>query len=131
MSIDESGMPMRVYPALERDQQLIAFEIDNVYFTVAGLREILRGVSDVSNVKSRALFSSPAELIISFDYKNHPMIVWEPYGDSSRYWIGPEDSNKESVDISALAGAISRYRPSWLLRVLGDICSPSFGRKLR
>jgi hypothetical protein len=39
--------------------------------------------------------------------------VWEPYADSSRYWIGPNTSDKEAIDISTIEMAFRDYRSRW------------------
>ena len=47
-----------------------------------------------------------------FKYHGEPFVVWEPYGDSSRYWIGPDQNDPAKiVDVGPLEGAIARHRP--------------------
>lgn len=35
-------------------------------------------------------------------------IVWEPYGDNSRWWIGPLDENAPHIPLNELERALSR-----------------------
>ena len=78
------------------------------------------GVTDVQ----RELFK---EVRIHFKYLGHEAVVWEPWGDSSRFWIGfVEPHRSEEIDISPLHEAFVGYRglillgPSPALRGAGE-----------
>lgn len=45
-----------------------------------------------------------------FKYLNQEFVVWEPYGDSSRYWIGPDEPADGTLDICNLERAFRRFR---------------------
>lgn len=115
---------MRTFPAMtSADGRLIAFEIENAYagpFVVARLLSRAEGVTDVAR---RRAFSSDSEVHVRFKYFGHPCVVWEPYGDNSRYWIGPEDTENFPGDLTELASVFENYRPPAHRAIVGDLLS--------
>ena len=54
---------------------------------------------------------------------NHDCIVWEPFGDNSRYWIGSKTLKEATLDMSKVETALKQYRPPFIRKILGDILS--------
>jgi hypothetical protein len=100
---------MQTYPVLYDDRGLYALEIDNEFIPRYELVEILLSIPGVSNVRKRSLFSSPADIHIRFVYHGIEFIVLEPYADSSRYWIGPDD-DRVREDITAIDTALKEFK---------------------
>lgn len=90
------------------------------------MANILFSVKDVTNIKNRKAFSKSDDALIWFEYEDVKFIIWEPYGDSSRYWIGPENSEGSDRDITPIADAFKSYKPTLLRRVIGDVVSLKF-----
>jgi hypothetical protein len=71
--------------------------------------------------------------IIEFQYSGVDFVVWEPYGDSSRYWVGPKDDANRSVSVENLEAVFARYQPARWRKVVGDLLTLNleslFGRK--
>jgi hypothetical protein len=40
-------------------------------------------------------------------YRGREHIVWEPYGDNSRWWIGPEDESAPLIPLDEVERAIA------------------------
>jgi len=55
---------------------------------------VLQATEGVADVK-RNWFS---EAHITFNYRGEPFVINEPWGDSSRYWVGPQDAETSKVD---------------------------------
>ena len=53
-------------------------------------------------------------------------MVWEPYGDNSRYWIGPEEPSTFNGDIFCIADGFRQYTPSVVRQIVGDILHLNF-----
>ena len=117
---------MKTYPLYNPKRRIFAFEIENVYIGVKKIAVLLRSFAGVSNVRVRKLFSAPSDIHIEFIYKGQVFIVWEPYADSSRYWIGPKDEIHKQIDISALESAFRKYQPFFVVKVFGDLISLKF-----
>lgn len=113
---------MKTYPISdkERSQYPFAFEIDNAYVSIRTISSILSAVDGVSSVRRRRSFSSPSDIHIRFQFKGKEHVVWEPYGDNSRYWIGP-DEKVEPTEIGDLKTAFDNYRPPAIVKLIGDL----------
>lgn len=114
------------------DGYFVAFEIENAYIRPKKVGEILSavgGVTDVTVGKS----SESRDIRVAFNYLGIEYIVWEPYGDNSRYWIGPKqtDGILSDIDIAPLVAAFRDYEPPLLVKVLGGLftlnCKSLFG----
>jgi hypothetical protein len=104
---------VKTYPIRRDDGVLHAFEITSAWFTFRPVYKLLRSVDGVSGIR-RNFFSDNR---ISFLYRCVPFVVHEPFGDNSRYWVGPEDPKSCSLDLGPLHEAFLGYRRP-ILRVL-------------
>ena len=113
---------MKTYPNVdERNGKQFAFEVESSYIGLRALANVLRSVADVTDVVIRRPFASGwGESRVRFRFRGRDFLVWEPHGDSSRYWIGPL-REEDRIDIAPLEGAFSSYQPPTLIRVLADI----------
>jgi hypothetical protein len=120
---------MRTFP-LSTGGVCHAFEIEQVYVcTARTLRRIVSTIGGVSNVRRPPRTSDAGDIRMEFDYSGTEFIVWEPYGDSSRYWIGPRNvADSDPVHILVIEEAFKRYRPPLLCRIVGDLLSLNFRR---
>ena len=75
-----------------------AFEISSGWLTFGPLYKVLRSLKDVSDVK-RNWFDDDR---ISFIYGGELFVINEPWGDNSRYWVGPKNPENSKVDIAPL-----------------------------
>ncbi|MGH7767194.1 MAG: hypothetical protein ACREQP_07040 [Candidatus Binatia bacterium] len=82
------------------------FEITSTWITFRPLYKILRSVEAISEVK-RNWFNDNR---ITFKFRGEPCIIYEPWGDSSRYWVGPENAGSSTLDITSIHQAFQRYR---------------------
>lgn len=114
---------MNTYPICDIDGRVYAFEIENVYIKVKKVANILLSAQGVSDIRIRKLFSTDGDIHVEFTYKDKKFIVWEPYADSSRYWIGPKDEADIHIEVSALEGVFHQYRPPLVIKILGDLVS--------
>jgi len=117
---------MKTTPLNLETGELFAFEIENVYISIRKAATVLGSVDEVSDIRIRKLFSKDAsDVHIKFKYLGKEYILMEPYGDSSEYWIGP-DQDDEKLDVSALEKAFKQYRPQAIVKIFGDLISLNF-----
>lgn len=125
----EGANVMRTYPVLTKDgSKSAAFEVENVYIGLRTISRLLRQVAGVTEVRPRQLFSGADDVHVEFKYMGTPFIVWEPYGDSSRYWIGPKDGAEAGAEGAALEQIFSSYRPPLYRSIIGDVLTLRFMR---
>jgi hypothetical protein len=118
---------MNIHQVLTKDGgRPIAFEVENIYISVSTAARLLAEVDGVADVEPRRMFSKSSDVHIQFKYHGQPYIVWEPSGDSSRYWVGPKRESNDADDITALEAAFKRYRPPLHRVVLGDVLTLRF-----
>jgi hypothetical protein len=107
--------------AWERDGRLRAFEIENAFIGPIAVARLLRRIDGVTDVAQRPPFSGESEVHVRFNYKDYPCMVWEPYGDNSRYWIGPEGDAVFGEDMAQVEIAFAAYRPPLHRVVVGRL----------
>ena len=121
---------MITYPIVDKNKGPghFAFEVENAYVLPRRIARILAeidGVTDVQLPSSRA-----TDTRVEFKYRGRDYMVWEPYGDSSRYWIGPQDDEDQTTDISIVEDEFKRYRPPLYHRVIGDMLTLRMVKRL-
>jgi hypothetical protein len=96
---------MRTFPIKHQDGTLHAFEVPNTFLFGGTIERILLSVPSVSAIQR----GPNRELRFRFQFAGVPCVVEEPYGDSSRYWVGPDDATRQDLDPSPLANAFQKY----------------------
>jgi len=109
-----------------KNNYAVGFEIDSFCISIGVVIDILNSVNGVSDIKKRKLFSQWDYVHIRFKYLGHNCIVMEPFGDSSRYWIGLE-SPKE-FDFSLVSEAFIQYKQPRIIKFLCDLITLKFLR---
>ena len=123
---------METYPIKDNDGFQHGFEIEVVYVSPKKISKILSKVDGVTNIQNRKMFDMGNEIHIEFDFLGEKFVVWEPYGDSSRYWLCLKDKHSTSrPDISRLEKAFVQYNPPAIVRLFGDLISLNFKKLLK
>lgn len=106
---------MRTYPIKDREGRLFAFEVDNLLLGRRGLARVVGSLSGV-RIRRRPKFLSwfREEEFCEFEVDGGSFVAWEPYGDSSRYWIGPKDRRPHPA-IERVEEAFARRGPLHIL----------------
>ena len=82
---------MDTYELLDEDGRMFAFEVNNAGL---GRRGVCRVVETIpgAQITRRPRFLSwfREEVFCEFSVNGKTFVAWEPFGDNSRYWIGPE-----------------------------------------
>lgn len=101
------------------------FEVSNLLISTKQIAMILRSVEGVRDVHERRSFSHQEELL-KFSYSGVPGVVIEPFGDSSRYWIGPADP-ENPFETVGLERAFKDHRLGRLRRIIATITEKGSG----
>jgi len=80
---------MKVYDVLDKDGRVFAFEVNNFLLSRRRVCAIVRKIPGVRVIHAPKLFSRDEEFC-EFEVDGQRFVVWEPWGDSSRFWIGPK-----------------------------------------
>ena len=109
---------MRTRPILRADGSVLAFEMP-IPFTSWGLVRLLRSIEGVSEVKEP--WGLTGELRFVFKFHGKPCVVTEDWGDSDRYWVGPENPRTSELDLTSLQLAFQAHRGTALWRWMSDL----------
>ena len=97
---------MKTYPILRADGSMLAFEVTSGWITFRPLFKILRSVQGVTDVR-RNHFNDDR---VSFLYLGEPCVVNEPWGDNSRYWVGPREAGTSLLNFSPINHAFQSHQ---------------------
>jgi hypothetical protein len=119
---------MRTFPVIGDDGIQRAFEIEHVYISRGALFQLLSSIEGVSCVTKPDRKERTAGVRVEFKHRDVDFFVWEPYGDNSRYWIGPKENLilRDPSQLREIEEAFDRYRAPLLLKILGDLVSLNF-----
>ena len=97
---------MKTYPFMTETGLVKAFEISNAFpWSLGAMRKILQSVDGVTGYR-RNWFNDDR---FSFVFRGRPCVVNEPYGDNTRYWIGPIEM-EPPLDMAPVHEAFRRFR---------------------
>lgn len=82
---------MRIRDVTDREGRAFAFEVDNSFCDRSRVCRIAASIPGATIVRRpRFLSSLRVEVFCEFEIEGVRFLAWEPFGDNSRYWIGPE-----------------------------------------
>lgn len=111
---------MNTHPLFDSEGNYRGFEIESFYISVRSIAATLATVPKVTNVRVRRLFASAAEMHVRFDYDGVSCVVWEPFGETSRYRIVPDDMTT-IVPLQPVEEAFTRFEPNPVDQFIGDL----------
>lgn len=84
---------MKTYPIYNSENQMFAFEIQNYRIGRRAVCRVVKTIPGATLIREPKILSwFREEVFCEFTVDGEAYIVEEPYGDSSRYWIGPISS---------------------------------------
>ncbi len=114
---------MKTYDLLDEGGRLFAFEVSVLETDRRGICRVVQSIPGANLIRKPKLFSwFREEEFCEFEVDGEKFVAWEPYGDNSRYWIGPDPARwlpqtQRVRDSFAAVGASRLFR--WLGFVLG------------
>ncbi len=90
---------MKTYPLLNDANQMTGFEISNLFFpSSASVSRFFAKCPGAQVTRQRKMFESGNEIHAEIAFEGATFIVWEPFGDNSRFWIGPKEESEMAPD---------------------------------
>jgi hypothetical protein len=80
---------VRVHDHNAQDGSLLGFEVENAALTRSRACRIAASIPGATIVRRSRLFRDTDDFC-EFTIQDETFIIEEPYGDNSRYWIGPK-----------------------------------------
>jgi hypothetical protein len=102
---------MNIYSLRDKEGRVFAFEVANTSITRRSVVAIAMSIQEaIVTRKPKFLSWFREEEFCEFQVSGKTFVAWEPYGDNSRYWIGPKPS-EWSEQISVVRDAFEKYKP--------------------
>jgi hypothetical protein len=103
---------MRVYDQKDTEGRIFAFEVDNLNLGRRDLCELVARIPGAAVVREPKWLSwFREEEFCEFVVDGQRFTAWEPFGDNSRYWIGP-DPPVSCAQMAAVRETFVRHKPS-------------------
>jgi hypothetical protein len=109
---------MKTYRINDRDGKLLAFEFDYGYIRPRKIAKLLMSYEGTADVRSRRWFDGDDKNHLEFEFLGGIFVVSEPYGDKSRYWIGPKDPASRLPQIDDIEQLFKQYTPPLIVRFI-------------
>ena len=106
---------MKTFLLNNDEGELTGFEISNSFLSSGSIARCVRRIRGCDVVSSRRWFSAD-EVHVRFLFANKRFILWEPFGDNSRLWVGPEGG--EIVPPELIEDLRLNFEETSMLRIL-------------
>ena len=116
---------MKTYPINDDAGRPFAVEVEVAYRGIRSFAQTIASVEGVTDMSVCKLFSGSGDVRAKFRFQGDEFAVIEPFGDNSRYWIGPVAQTPQR-DLSPIESQLKVFRPSLLRRVVGDLVTLNF-----
>jgi hypothetical protein len=80
---------MKVHDLVDGEGRGYAFEVDNGLLTRNKALKVVSAIPGVKVLRTPKIFDSNEEFA-EFELDGVLFKIWEPFGDNSRYWVGPD-----------------------------------------
>ena len=113
---------MRTYPLTDQTGAIFAFEVPNAFLSPRAVSRLVRSNLGAIVTAGPYGFWSTSEIRLRFRYAGTEFEISEPFGDNSRYWVGPAGAKPSRVPaIDQLLDAFNEYRPNLFRRLLSAL----------
>ena len=112
---------MKTYEILDEDGRIFAFEVNNAGLGRKGVCRVVETIPGARITRRpRPLSWLREEVFCEFEVGGKTFVAWEPFGDNSRYWIGPEPT-RWLPQTTSVREAFEAFRESRLFRWVGFV----------
>jgi hypothetical protein len=104
---------MRVYDSRTEDGRLRGFEVENLWLGRRGAARVVRSIPGVRLVQAKWSWWARDDFC-EFELNGVRFFIEEPFGDNSRYWIGPRERGHQAELRIIRQRFLSLRRPEWI-----------------
>ena len=105
---------MQIYDLKDGEGRSFAFEVANWTLGRRGVCALVVQIPGATLLrKPRFLSWWREDEFCEFEVDGQRFTAWEPFGDNSQYWIGPEPPHW-CPQIEVVREAFAAHRPSWI-----------------
>lgn len=100
---------MKIYDLIDAEGRIFAFEVSNSFLSRSTACRVARDIPGAKLIRAPRIFPGEDEFC-EFELEGITFVLWEPWGDNSRYWIGPRPE-RWVPQLAAVRYAFSRWQP--------------------
>jgi len=105
---------MRIYDLTDTEGRVYAFEVSNVFLPRSIACRVAQRIPGAKLIRGPRIFPSEDDFC-EFEIEGVTFVLREPWGDNSRYWIGPK-SEGWVPEITRVRDEFARWQPFGLFR---------------
>jgi hypothetical protein len=115
---------MKLYELLDSAGRVFAFEIENAFISRESVVRVAISIpGTVITHRPRLLSWFREEQFCEFLLQGQLFVAWEPFGNNSRYWIGPEPP-EWCPQVDTVRNAFLQFQPLLLRNPFKPFGSP-------
>jgi hypothetical protein len=104
---------MRVFECRAEDGRLRGFEVENFWLSRRSVARIVASIPGVRVIRANSAWWSQDDFC-EFELNGVRLLAEEPFGDSSRYWMGSIEAGHESEVTVVRDRFLEVDRPKWI-----------------
>lgn len=104
---------MRVFDQRTEHGLLHSFEVENIWLGRRAAARVVRSIPGVRVIRAEASWWARDDFC-EFDLNGARFIIEEPFGDNSRYWIGPVEAGHQAELAVVRQTFLDIRRPEWI-----------------
>ena len=102
---------MKIYDLHDAGGRVYAFEVSNLLLSRDGVVKVASSIPGAVVTRRRAgSWFTDKDEFCEFIVNGQPFVAWEPFGDNSRYWIGPTPP-AWCEQVSVVREAFAKHKP--------------------
>ena len=112
---------MKTFELLDEEDRMFAFEVNNAGLGRKGVCRVVDTIPGAQIIRRPKFLSWFREdVFCEFLVDGRTFVAWEPFGDNSRYWIGPEPT-EWLPQTQSIRDAFEAFRESRFFRRVGFV----------
>ena len=112
---------METYELHDEDGRVFAFEVNNAGLGRKGVCRVVETIPGAQIIRRPKFLSwFREEVFCEFSVGGKTFVAWEPFGDNSRYWIGPEPV-EWLAETQSVRDAFDAHKESRIFRRIGFV----------
>src|SRR5712691_7070400 len=102
---------MKIHDLSSEEGRVFAFEVGNLFLGRRLFCRLVSGIPGARLLRTPRIFTRGGEdEFCEFEIEGVTFVGWEPWGDNSRYWVGPKPP-RWVPQLTTVREAFSRARP--------------------
>jgi hypothetical protein len=103
---------MKIYDLIDESGHAYAFEVGNIALSRRDACELASTVAGVQITRRPRRWGLDDDEFCEFAINGVTFVIWEPFGDNSRFWVGPQPL-RPVPELAAVRDVFAKAKPVW------------------